>query len=260
MKSEALRSIFSQLGELDRIELLRDCGIRDRPPSLRGRYDTRAHAWVDRNANKLVDYIFRYVDPTDDAVAELSEARLIHINKELFSQSTFKVIFTLPSKPAGTFPTIGKIPLNEIAGTGLALTELMIALGAANRPLGIEPVMPNATVESGSVHFALEGPALAAAGLGLLVAAATGVALPVALPVAVAAGAAALTLGSAASILDLATKWEEWRIAQIERETQLAEFSRSRAEAETVKIEQETKLAEWRRRVAEAETAESNER
>jgi hypothetical protein len=242
MSSEALRSIFvSELDELDRIELLRDCGINDdRPITLRrGNKDAKADEWIDRNAQKLIRYIFRYIDPPDDTVAELSEAKLIQISEQLLLQRTFKINFELPKKqtPTGIARGSGSVALNEIAGTGLALTELVIAIAAANRPFGIEPAMPSATVRSGSIVFDLSGGALAAVGLALVVACASGiVALPIALPVAV-AGSAATILGLTSSVLDWRIQLGEERNLGLAADKTKLEIRKGQLELEKTEIE-----------------------
>ena len=178
MPSEVLRELIVELTESDRLEIIREAGIRDdRPPLLRGDTDEEAlleeaDSWVTQNGAKILPHLLRRIDPSDDEMVQLVQSEMLPFDRSLLEPREFLVRF---NHPAMRVALDGGLPLSEVAATSLALTELITSLLAANRPFGADAVMPTVRVAAGSVDFSTTGPALILGGLGLLATCGVGV-------------------------------------------------------------------------------------
>src|SRR5271155_193554 len=198
MPSEVLREIILELSEADRLEIIREAGIADdRPALLRGDADDEAlleeaDSWVTQNGAKILPHLLRRIDPSDDEMVQLVQSEMLPFDRSLQASRERLVRF---NHPAMRVALDGGLPLSEVAATSLALTELVTSLWAANRPFGVEAVMPTVRVAAGSVDFFTTGPGLILAGLGLLATCGAGVlSAPVIAGTAVLMGAIDLTL------------------------------------------------------------------
>ncbi len=239
MPSEVLRELILELTEPDRLEIIREAGIRDdRPSFLRGEAEEglleEADSWVTRNGAKILPHLLRKIDPSDDEMVQLVQSGMLPFNRSLLQPREFVVRFNHPAMRAAPD---GGLPLSEVAATSLALTELITSLLAANRSFGADAVMPTVRVAAGSVDFFATGPGLVVGGLGLLAACGVGVISAPVMP-----GTAVLT-----GAIDLALNWQkrssEKGRSDAERAKADAERARAdadRARADAKKIEAET--------------------
>jgi hypothetical protein len=168
--SEVLRELMLELTEPDRLEIIREAKIRDdRPSLLRGDAQEgpveEADSWVTQNGAKILPYLLRRIDPSDDAMVQLVQSGILPFDRTLLAQREFLVRF---NHSAISEPLHGQLPLSEVAATSLALTELITSLAAANRAFGADAVMPTVLIAAGSVDFLTTGPGLICSGLGLL--------------------------------------------------------------------------------------------
>jgi len=234
-----LRELILELTEPDRLEIIREAGIRDdRPSLLRGDADEglleEADFWVTQNGAKILPHLLRRIDPSDDEMLQLVQSGMLPFDRSLLQAREFLVRFNHPAMRAALD---GGLPLSEVAATSLALTEVITALLAANRSFGADAVMPTVRVAAGSVDFLATGPGLIAGGLGLLVTCGAGV-----ISAPVIAGTAVLT-----GAIDLTLNWQRRSSekGRSEAESAKADAERGRADAERAradakKIEAET--------------------
>ncbi len=170
MPSEVLRELILQLTEPDRLEIIREAGMRDdRPSFLRGDAEEglleEADSWVTQNGAKILPHLLRRIDPSDDDIVQLVQSGMLPFDRSLLEPREFLVRFNHPAMRAAVD---GGLPLSEVAATALALTELITSLLAANRSFGADAVMPTIRVVAGSVDFLATGPGLIASGLSVL--------------------------------------------------------------------------------------------
>ena len=238
MPIDVLRELILELTEPDRLEIIREAGIPDdRPSLLRGEAEEglveEADAWVTQNGAKILPYLLRRIDPSDDEMVKLVQSGILPFDRSLLQPREFLVRF---SHPAMRGALDGGLPLSEIAATSLALTELITSLLAANRSFGADAVMPTVRVAAGSVDFLTTGPGLIGGGLGLLAACGVGVISAPVIPGTAVTGA-----------IDLALNWQkrssekgrsDAEQAKSDAERGRADADRARAEAK--KIEAET--------------------
>jgi hypothetical protein len=197
MSSEVLRELILELTEPDRLEIIRQAGIRDdRPTLLHGNAEDgeveEADAWVTKNGARILPHLLRRIDPSDDEIVALVQSGMLPFDRSLLEPREFLVRFNHPAMQAALD---GGLPLSEVAATSLALTELITSLLAANRSFGADAVMPTVRVGAGSVDFLATGPGLIAGGLGLLATCGGGViSAPVIAGTDILAGAIDLTL------------------------------------------------------------------
>ena len=240
MPSEVLRKLILELTEPDRLEIVREAGIRDdRPSLLRGDADEglleEADSWVTQNGAKILPHLSRRIDLSDDEMVQLVQSGMLPFDRSLLEPREFLVRF---NHPAMRGALDGGLPLSELAATSLALTELTTSLLAANRSFGADAVMPTVRVAAASsVDFFTTGSGLILGGLGLLARCGVGVVSAPAI-----AGTAVLT-----SAIDLSLNWQkrssEKGRADAERGRADAERGRADAErgrADAKKIEAET--------------------
>ncbi len=239
MPSEVLRELILQLTEPDRLEIIREAGMRDdRPSFLHGDAEEglleEADSWVTQNGAKILPHLLRRIDPSDDDMVQLVQSGMLPFDRSLLEPREFLVRFNHPAM-RGAFD--GGLPLSEVAATALALTELITSLSAANRSFGADAVMPTVRVGAGSVDFLATGPGLVGGGLGLLATCGVGV-----ISAPVMAGTAILT-----GAIDLTLNWQkrssEKGRSDAERAKAYAERGRAdaeRARADAKKIEAET--------------------
>jgi len=239
MPSEVLRELILELTEPDRLEIIREAGIRDdRPSFLRGDGEEglleEADSWVTQNGAKILPRLLRRIDPSDDDMVQLVQSGMLPFDRSLLEPREFLVRF---NHPAMRGALDGGLPLSEVAATALALTELITSLLAANRSFGADAVMPTVRVGAGSVDFLATGPGLVGGGLGLLATCGVGV-----ISAPVIAGTAVLT-----GAIDLTLNWQkrssEKGRSDAERAKADAERGRAdaeRARADAKKIEAET--------------------
>jgi hypothetical protein len=238
MPGEVLRELILELSEPDRLEIVREAGIRDdRPSLLRGEAEQglveEADSWVDQNGARILPHLLRRIDPSDDEMVQLVQSGMLSFDRTLLEPREFLVRF---SHPAMHGALDGGLPVSEVAATSLALTELITSLWAANRCFGADAVMPTVRVAAGSVDFLATGPALIGGGLGLLATCGAGVI------------SAPVTAGTAITgAIDLALNWQkrssEKRRSDSDRAKAAAERGRAdaeRASADAKKIEAET--------------------
>jgi hypothetical protein len=119
-----LYSLFNQLPELEKQELMRAAGISDtRPSTLKGVYGdvVQAQRWVTTNREKMAPLILRWIDPSDDDVAALvNEGDLKSGHPISDKDSTkFNVRFSSPSPKHED-----GIPLSELAADAVALNPI----------------------------------------------------------------------------------------------------------------------------------------
>ena len=229
MPSEVLRELILELTEPDRLEIVREAGIRDdRPSLLRGDPDEglleEADSWVTQNGAKILPHLLRRIDPSDDEMVQLVQSEMLPFDRSLLEPCEFLVRF---NHPAMRGAVDGGLPLSEVTATSLALTELITSLLAANRPFGADAVMPTVRVAAGSVDFFTTGPGLILGGLGLLATCGVGViSAPVIAGTAVLMGAIDLTLN--------------WQKRKGRSDAERAKVDAERARADDKKIEAET--------------------
>ena len=240
MPSEVLRELILELSESDRLEIIREAGIRDdRPALLRGNAEEglveEADSWVTQNGVKILPHVLRRIDPSDDEMVQLVQSEMLPFDRSLQAPREFLVRF---NHPAMRVAPDGGLPLSEVAATSLALTELITSLLAANRPFGADAVMPTVRVAAGSVDFFITGPGLIHGGLGLLATSGAGV-----ISAPVTAGTAILT-----STIDLVLNWQK-RSSQKGR----TDAERGRADAERGRADAERGRADAERGRADAE-------
>src|SRR5208337_4217176 len=239
MPSEVLRELILELTEPDRLEIIREAGIRDdRPSLLRGDAQDgppeEADSWVTQNGAKILPHLLRRIDPSDDEMVQLVQSGMLPFDRSLLKPRKFLVRF---NHPAMRGALDGGLPLSEVAATSLALTELITSLLAANRSFGADAVMPTVRVAAGSVDFFATGAGLIVGGLSLLATCGVGV-----ISAPVTAGTAVLT-----GAIDLTLNWQkrssEKGRSDAERAKADAERARAdaeRARADAKKIEAET--------------------
>ncbi|MGO9607651.1 MAG: hypothetical protein ACLQAT_30340 [Candidatus Binataceae bacterium] len=177
MPCEVLRELILELTEPDRLEIIREAGINDdRPALLRGDVDEalveEADSWVTQNGAKILPHLLRRIDPSDDEMVQLVRNGMVSFDRNLQESREFLVRF---NHPAMRVALDGGLQLSEVAATSLALTELITSLFAANRPFGVDVMMPTIRVAAGSVDFFTTGPAVILGGLGLLATCGAGV-------------------------------------------------------------------------------------
>ncbi len=239
MPSEVLRELILELTEPDRLEIIREAGIRDdRPSLLRGDAEDglleEADSWVTQNGAKILPHLLRRIDPSDDEMVQLVQSGMLPFDRSLLEPREFLVRF---NHPAMRGALDGGLPLSEIAATSLALTELITSLLAANRSFGADAVMPTVRVAAGSVNFFATGPGLIVGGLALLATCGVGV-----ISAPVIAGTAVLT-----GAIDLTLNWQK-RSSEKGR----SDAERAKADAERAKADAERAKADAKK--IEAET------
>src|ERR1700737_3182967 len=180
MPSEVLRELILELTEPDRLEIVREAGIRDdRPSLLRGDPDEglleEADSWVTQNGAKILPHLLRRIDPSDDEMVQLVQSEMLPFDRSLLEPCEFLVRFHHPAMGGAVD---GGLPLSEVTATSLALTELITSLLAANRAFGVDAVMPTVRVAAGSGDFFATSPGLIIAGLDLLTTCGNGVISP----------------------------------------------------------------------------------
>lgn len=230
--SEVLRELIIKLTEPDRLEIVREAGIRDdRPPLLRGDEDEglleEADSWVTQNGAKVLPHLLRRIDPSDDEMVQLVQSEMLPFDRSLLEPREFLVRF---NHPAMRGAVDGGLPLSEVTATSLALTELITSLLAANRPFGADAAMPTVRVAAGSVDFFTTGSGLILGGLGLLATCGVGViSAPVIVGTAVLMGA-----------IDLTLNWQKRSSEKGRSDAERAKVDADRARADDKKIEAET--------------------
>src|SRR5487761_453373 len=177
MSKEVLRELILELTEPDRLEIIREAGIRDdRPPLLRGNEEDgpveEADSWATQNGARILPYLLRRIDPSDREMVQLVQSGMLSFDRRLLEARKFLVRF---NHPAMRGAPDGELPLSEVAATSLALTELVTSLLAANRSFGADAAMPTVRVAAGSVDFFATGPGLIVSGLRLLASCGIGV-------------------------------------------------------------------------------------
>ena len=239
MSSEVLRELILELTESDRLEIIREAGIRDdRPPPLRGDEEEgpmeQADSWATRNGVQILPYLLRRIDPSDEEMVHLVQSGMAPFDHSQLEPRKFLVRFNHPAMRGGLD---GEMPLSEVAATALALTELITSLLAANRSFGANAVMPTVRVAAGSLDFFATGSGLVASGLRLLATCGIGV---------ISAPVLAET-DALAGAIDLTLNWQRQSSARgrsdAERAKALGERGRADAErgrADAKKIEMET--------------------
>ena len=239
MSSEVLRELILELSEPDRLEIVREAEVPDdRPSLLRGDAEDgpveEADSWVTQNGAKILPHLLRRIDPSDNEMVQLVQSGMLPFDRSLLEPREFIVRFSHPAMRGGLD---ARLPLSELAATSLALTELITALLAANRPFGADAIMPTVRVAAGSVDFFAMGTGLISSGLGLLAACGIGV-----ISAPVIAGTAVLT-----GAIDLTLNWQkrssEKGRSAAERAKAVAERGRAdadRARADDRKIEVDT--------------------
>ncbi|MFZ0658326.1 MAG: hypothetical protein WBE78_14010 [Candidatus Binataceae bacterium] len=238
MSSEVLRELILELSEPDRLEIIREAGIRDdRPPLLRGDAEQgpveEADSWATQNGARILPYLLKRIDPSDREMVQLVQSGLLPFDHNLLDPSKFLVRF---NHPAMLGAPDGELPLSEIAATSLALTELVTSLLAANRSFGADAVMPTVRIAAGSVDFFATGPGLIVSGLSLLATCGTGV-----ISAPVMTGTEAL-----AGAIDRTLNWRkqssekgrtEAKRAKADRERGRTDAERGRADAKKIEVE-----------------------
>ena len=239
MAIEILRELMLELTEPDRLEIIREVGIRDdRPSLLRGNTEEgpveEADSWVTQNGAKILPHLLRRIDPSDDEMVQLVQSGMLPFDHTLLKPRDFLVRFNHPAMRGGPD---GRLPLSEVAATSLALTELITSLSAANRSFGVEAEMPTVRVAAGSVDFFATGNGLIVGGLSLLSACGIGVISAPVIP-----GTDVVT-----GAIDLTLNWQNRssKKGRSEVESARADAERGRADAErgradAKKIEAET--------------------
>jgi hypothetical protein len=233
MPSEVLRELILELTEPDRLEIIREAGIRDdRASLLRGDADAgpleEADSWVTQNGAKILPHLLRRIDPSDDEMIQLVQSEMLPFDRSLLEPREFLVRF---NHPAMRGALDGGLPLSEVAATSLALTELTTSLLAANRSFGADAVMPTVRVTAASsVDFSTTSSGLILGGLGLLATCGVGViSAPVVVGTAVLMGA-----------IDLTLNWQKRSSEKGRSDAERAKVDADRARADDKKIEAET--------------------
>ena len=233
MPSEVLRELILELTEPDRLEIIREAGIRDdRASLLRGDADEgpleEADSWVTQNGAKILPHLLRRIDPSDDEMVQLVQSEMLPFDRSLLEPREFLVRF---NHPAMRGALDGGLPLSEVAATSLALTELITSLLAANRSFGADAVMPTVRVTAASsVDFFTTSSGLILGGLGLLATCGVGVVSAPAI-----AGTAVLT-----GAIDLTLNWQKRSSEKGRSDAERAKVDADRARADDKKIEAET--------------------
>src|SRR5208337_91665 len=232
MPSEVLRELILELTEPDRLEIIREAGIRDdRPSLLRGDAQDgppeEADSWVTQNGAKILPHLLRRIDPSDDEMVQLVQSGMLPFDRSLLEPREFLVRFNHPAMRAALD---GGLPLSEVAATSLALTELVTSLLAANRSFGADAAMPTVQVAAGSVDFLATGPGLVVGGLSLLATCGVGV-----ISAPVMAGTAVLT-----GAIDLTLNWQKRSSEKGRSDAERAKTDAERGRADAKKIEAET--------------------
>jgi hypothetical protein len=238
MPNEVLRELILQIAEPDRLEIIREAGLDDdRPALLRGDAEDgvveEADTWVTENGAKLLPYLLRRIDPSDDEMVALVQSVAMPFDRGLLEPREFLVRF---NHPAMRGAVDGGLPLSEVAATSLALTELVTSLLAANRSFGADVVMPTVRVAAGSVDFFATGPGLLFSGLTILAACGVGVI------------SAPLIAGTAVhTCIDMTLNWrnrssEKGRsdADRVKAYAEMGQADAERARADAKKIEAET--------------------
>jgi len=239
MSSEVLRELILELTEPDRLEIIRQAGIRDdRPSLLHGDAEDgdveEADSWATKNGAGILPHLLRRIDPSDDEIVALVQSGMLAFDRSLLEPREFLVRF---NHPAMRTAVDGGLPLSEVAASSLALTELITSLLAANRSFGADAVMPTVRVAAGSVDFLATGPGLIAGGLGLLATCGGGViSAPVMAGKDAFAGAIDLTL----NWRKLASEKGRSDAERAKADTERASADADRAKADAKKIEAET--------------------
>jgi hypothetical protein len=233
MPSEVLRKLILELTEPDRLEIIREAGIRgDGASLLRGDADEgpleEADSWVTQNGAKILPHLLRRIDPSDDEMVQLVQSEMLPFDRSLLEPREFLVRFNHPAM-GGALD--GGLPLSELAATSLALTELTTSLLAANRSFGADAVMPTVRVAAASsVDFFTMGSGLILGGLGLLARCGVGVVSAPAI-----AGTAVLT-----GAIDLSLNWQKRSSEKGRSDAERAKADAERGRADAKKIEAET--------------------
>ncbi len=233
MPSEVLRELILELTEPDRLEIIREAGIRDdRASLLRGDADEgpleEADSWVTQNGARILPHLLRRIDPSDDEMVQLVQSEMLPFDRSLLEPREFLVRF---NHPAMRGALDGGLPLSEVAATSLALTELTTSLLAANRSFGADAVMPTVRVTAASsVDFFTTSSGLILGGLGLLATCGVGVVSAPAI-----AGTAVLT-----GAIDLTLNWQKRSSEKGRSDADRAKADAERARADAKKIEAET--------------------
>jgi hypothetical protein len=233
MPSEVLRELILELTEPDRLEIIREAGIRDdRASLLRGDADEgpleEADSWVTQNGAKILPHLLRRIDPSDDEMVQLVQSEMLQFDRSLLEPREFLVRF---NHPAMRGALDGGLPLSEVAATSLALTELTTSLLTANRSFGADAVMPTVRVTAASsVDFFTTSSGLILGGLGLLATCGVGVVSAPAI-----AGTAVLT-----GAIDLTLNWQKRSSEKGRSDAERAKVDADRARADDKKIEAET--------------------
>ena len=238
MPSEVLRELILKLAEPDRLEIIREAGMRDdRPSLLRGDQEEGlvedADSWATQNGARILPHLLRRTDPSDDEMVQLVQSGVLPFDRNLLEPREFLVRF---NHPAMRGAVDGGLPLSEVAATSLALTELVTSLLAANRSFGADAVMPTVRVVAGSVDFLATGIGLIVGGLSLLATCGVGV-----ISAPVVAGTSVHTC------IDLTLNWQKRssKKGRLDAESAKADAERGRTDAERgraddKKIEAET--------------------
>ena len=233
MPSEVLRKLILELTEPDRLEIIREAGIRgDGASLLRGDADEEpledADSWVTQNGAKILPHLLRRIDPSDDEMVQLVQSEMLPFDRSLLEPREFLVRF---NHPAMRGALDGGLPLSELAATSLALTELTTSLLAANRSFGADAVMPTVRVAvASSVDFFTTGSGLILGGLGLLARCGVGVVSAPAI-----AGTAVLT-----GAIDLSLNWQKRSSEKGRADAERGRADAERGRADAKKIEAET--------------------
>ncbi|HUY37221.1 MAG TPA: hypothetical protein VMV13_00245 [Candidatus Binataceae bacterium] len=238
MSKEVLRELILELTEPDRLEIIREAGIRDdRPPLLRGNEEDgpveEADSWATQNGARMLPYLLRRIDPSDREMVQLVQSGMLSFDRRLLEARKFLVRF---NHPAMRGAPDGELPLSEVAATSLALTELVTSLLAANRSFGADAAMPTVRVAAGSVDFFATGPGLIVSGLRLLASCGIGV-----ISAPVMAGTEALT-----GAIDRTLNWQKRSSekgrsdatrAKADRERGRTDAERGRVDAKKIEVE-----------------------
>src|SRR5208282_4347564 len=108
MPSEVLRELILELTEPDRLEIIREAGIRDdRPSLLRGDAQDgppeEADSWVTQNGAKILPHLLRRIDPSDDEMVQLVQSGMLPFDRSLLKPRKFLVRFNHPAMRGGLF-------------------------------------------------------------------------------------------------------------------------------------------------------------
>ncbi|HKN01528.1 MAG TPA: hypothetical protein VJX23_13515 [Candidatus Binataceae bacterium] len=240
MPCEVLRELILELTETDRLEIIREAGISDdRPALLRGDADEalseEVDSWVTQNGARILPHLLRRIDPSDDEMVQLVQSEMVSFDRSLQESREFLVRF---NHPAMRVALNGGLPLSEVAAASLALTELITSLFAANRPFGVDVVMPTVRVAAGSVDFFTTGPGVIFGGLGLLATCGAGV-----ISAPVMAGTAVLT-----GAIDRTLNWQKQSSGKgrSDAERVKTDAERARSDAERARADDKKLAAETR--------------